>query len=231
MTISNKKHHLSHANELYYGEAYYGPYLSAQNRKGVLISPPTRHVIGTPVVGDANGYVETQDITAAGGLATGLNGALALAGGSDVPRALVAAWTGTAVMTVTGVDAYGEVVVESSASGTSFTGKKAFANVTAVSVSANVTDATVGTGDVLGLPFRVNNRDEMLVWENGALITAAGAFVAAVATDPATATTGDVRGTFDPAVPLNGSTRVVVEFLALDPSSKEALFGVAQYGG
>jgi hypothetical protein len=43
-------------------------------------------------------------------------------------------------------------MTESSASGTSFTGKKAFATVTKVKVSADVTALTVGTGNVLGLP-------------------------------------------------------------------------------
>src|SRR5690606_6346890 len=83
-----------------------------------------------------------------------LDGALVSGGEAvfDVPRNVVAAWTGTAVCTVTGKDEYGETVVESSGSGTSMTGKKALKKVTDVSFSAAVTSATVGTGDVLGLP-------------------------------------------------------------------------------
>jgi hypothetical protein len=221
------KHHLTHAAELYHGCAYYAPFASVQKRRGVPIKPPTRVVIGTPIVGDANGICESQSITAAG---TGvLNGAVALAG-IDVPRTINGAWTTTAVATVTGTDVYGEVLVESSASGTSLTGKKAFATVTAVDVSVDVTSATFGTGDLLGLPYRVNNQDEIHIFEGGVPV-ATGTFAAAVTTDPATATTGDVRGTLDPTVTLDGSARVVVEFLALDPDSKESLFGVAQYGG
>lgn len=222
------KYHLSHAEQLFYGAAYHPGAFANFGRKGYRVMLPSWVLLGTPIVGDADGYLESQAITAAGGPATGLNGTLG--GVADVPRNVVAAWTGTAVMTVTGTDVYGRPLVESSASGTSFTGKKAFKTVTAVSVSADVTGATVGHGDVLGLPYRVNSKDEILIFENGVPV-ATGTFVAAVTTDPATATTGDVRGTLDPTATLNGSVRIAVQFLNLDPTSKVSLFGVDQYAG
>ena len=125
--------------------------------------------LGSPDADDANGYVESQDLTAAGvfSVDTNVAGALAAAalnGTADVPRNVVAAWTGTAVLTVTGTDVDGNVLVESSASGTSLTGKKAFKTVTNISTSANITALTVGTGDVLGLPVFISEgayvRDE-----------------------------------------------------------------------
>lgn len=116
--------------------------------------------LGTPVAADPNGYVESQDLTAAGVFSVSTTAAAAIAaaalkGQADVPRNVVAAWTTEAVITITGEDKYGNTMVEKSASGTSFTGKKAFYKVTGVSVSANVTALTVGTGDVLGLPVFV----------------------------------------------------------------------------
>ncbi|HVW64234.1 MAG TPA: hypothetical protein VHB01_04405 [Nitrosospira sp.] len=88
--------------------------------------------LGAPKTADADGIVASQAITAAGGLATGISGALAANGIAvlDVPRNIVAAWTGTAVLTVTGEDEYGVAMVEKSASGANFAGKKAFKKVT-----------------------------------------------------------------------------------------------------
>lgn len=132
--------------------------------------------IGSPDVADPNGVIESQDLTFAGVFSVNTTAAAAiaaaaLAGTMDVPRNIVAAWTGTAVLTITGTDEYGNTLVESSASGTSFTGKKAFATVTNVAVSANVTSLTVGTGDVLGLPFFVSNAGQVIAeFEDGALL-------------------------------------------------------------
>ena len=123
--------------------------------------------LGSPDTADANGYVESQDLTSAGVFSVNTTAAAAiaaaaLAGTADVPRNVVAAWTGTAVLTITGTDEYGNTIVESSASGTSLTGKKAFKTVTGISSSANITSLTVGTGDVLGLPFFVGDASKIL---------------------------------------------------------------------
>jgi len=116
--------------------------------------------LGSPNLADADGFCASQDLTALGVFsvdttAAAAIAAAALAGVNDVPRNIVASWTGTAVLTITGEDIYGNVLVESSASGTSLTGKKAFKTVTGISSSANITSLTVGNGDVLGLPFFV----------------------------------------------------------------------------
>lgn len=113
--------------------------------------------LGSPVASDADGIFESAAITAAADITgTLLLDAAALVSGNvatlDVPRNIVAAWTTTAVMTVSGLDALGNAMSEASASGTSFTGTKAFAVVDTISVSVDVTGATVGTGELLGLP-------------------------------------------------------------------------------
>lgn len=224
------KHHLTHAEELFWGAAYHPGAYAQHGRKGAQITPPLWHSI-VPDTADADGVIASQSISATTGPATGINGALASGGVAtfDVPRNVVASWTTTAVMTVTGTDVYGATLVESSASGTTMTGKKAFKTVTAVAVSVNVTLATVGTGDVLGLPYRINNPDEVITWEAG-VVDGTGTLVTAD-TATATATTGDVRGTFDPADAADGSVRFAVMFVNLDPTSKTSLFGVDQYGG
>lgn len=129
--------------------------------KRTAFAPLARIDLGSPDTADADGILESQNLTSAGVYSVlAFNGVYGDPYGNsyavlDVPRNVVAAWTGAAVLTVTGLDEYGNVMIESSASGTSFAGKKAFARVTSIAVSANVTAITVGTGDVLGLPVFV----------------------------------------------------------------------------
>lgn len=159
--------------------------------------------LGAPATADADGVCASQSGTA--NTAMTIDGALASGGVAtfDVPRNVVAAWTNAAVLTVKGTDEYGNVIVESSASGTSMAGKKAFKTITEVKPSANITGATVGSGDVLGLPFFLPAAGYILKeFEDGAAATT-GTTVAGVQTEP-TATTGDVRGTYDPNSACNG---------------------------
>lgn len=141
-------------------------------------SPIVEVDLGAPDAADPNGVVESQDLTSAGVYSVlAFNGVYGDPYGNakavlDVPRNVVAAWTTEAVLTVTGKDEYGDVIVESSASGTSFTGKKAFKEITDVSVSASVTGLTVGTGDVLGLPVYVDKVEKVLAeMQDGVLLS------------------------------------------------------------
>ena len=113
--------------------------------------------LGNPLTADADGIFASAAITSASPITSGnFTGALASSGVVvlDVPRNVVAAWTTSAVMTVTGYDEYGNLMVEASSSGTSLTGKKAFKTVTQVAyAAADGTGATVsiGFGALLGL--------------------------------------------------------------------------------
>jgi len=160
--------------------------------------------LGAPITADADGVSASQSITA--GVNGLINGALASGGVAtfDVPRNVVAAWTNTAVVTITGTDEYGAVMVESSASGTSMTGNKAFRTITRVQVSANVTGFTAGTGVRLGLPVLLPGTAQ-IVREilNGAPATAGTVVAGDLAV--ATATTGDVRGHYSPNSAPDGS--------------------------
>ena len=198
------------------------------NPDQMTVSTVVRINLGKPATSDADGAVASQACTAASGLATGINGALASGGVAtfDVPRAVVAAWTGTAVLTVTGTDQYGNVVKESSASGTSLTGKKAYKTITGVSTSADITGLTVGTGKVLGLPvFLPSGASVLKEMEDGAAPTA-GTLVAGVTT-AASATTGDVRGTYAPNSNPDGSKLFELIVALRSPEYR----GGAQYAG
>lgn len=189
--------------------------------------------LGTPDTADADGIVESQACTLATGLATGKNGVIADATGLltgdtilDVPRNIVAAWTNTAVLTVKGYDEYGNAMTESSASGTSLAGKKAFKKVTTITVSADVTGLTVGTGDVLGLPVFLPSIGCVLKEMQDAAVASAGTPLAGDTTaGGSTATTGDVRGTYDPSAACNGEINFTLVVALGDPG----YIGTPQY--
>lgn len=184
--------------------------------------------LGAPDAADANGVVASQACTAAGGLATGINGALASGGVAtfDVPRNVVASWTTTAVLTVTGTDEDGNVIVESSASGTSLTGKKAFKTVTGISSSADITGLTVGSGVVIGLPVYLPDAAYVIKELEDGAAASAGTIVAGINT-ASTATTGDVRGTYSPDSAPDGGKHFSLVALLDDPNNR----GTAQYAG
>lgn len=182
-------------------ESAFKPVASTE-AKNILVS------LGSPIAADADGVSESQSVTIATTPLAVINGALAADGVATLDgaagRNVVAAWTNTAVITITGTDVYGKVVKESSASGTSFTGKKAFKTVTSVSLSANVTGLTVGTGNILGSPVFISGTGYVVRELMDGATPTAGTVVAGV-TSAATATSGDVRGTYTPNSAPNAS--------------------------
>lgn len=201
------------------------------NPDKMTLMMPVKITLGAPATADADGFVESQNLTSAGVFSVSTTAAAALLaaaldGVADVPRNVVAAWTGTAVLTVTGTDEYGDVLVESSASGTSFTGKKAFKTVTNISVSANVTGLTVGTGVVLGLPVFLADAADVTKEILDGVTATAGTIAAAVTTTPS-ATTGDVRGTYNPNSAPNGTRVFELGVWVRSPTYT----GAAQYAG
>jgi hypothetical protein len=205
------------------------PSLASASKMGFL--HPVIINLGAPLVADADGICTSQSDTGAHSLT--LNGALVSGGVAtlDCPRNIVVDSGGadTAVLTVTGTDAYGKTSVESiTLNGTTaVAGKKAFKTVTAITSSATISNgAFVGTGDVLGLPVFLEGTGHVVAeLEDGAAATA-GTLVAGVST-AATATTGDVRGTYDPNSAADGAKDFQLIALVSDPSYK----GVAQYAG
>jgi hypothetical protein len=192
--------------------------------------------LGAPITADVDGISAAQAIAGAGNAL--INGALASGGVVvlDVPRGIVVdssdAGDTTQTITITGTDLYGQAMVETIAMNgtTAVNGVKAFKRVTQVAVDAALAgNLTVGTTDVLGLPYRpvVGGFIRGRLNEDTA---DAGTYVAPIRTT-STATSADVRGTYDPAVAADG-TRVFTVAIAVQNGPTDAdAFGIAQFAG
>ena len=138
----------------------------------------------------------------------------------DVPRNITSTVThGSSVVAMTidvhGYDEYGDAMSETitvAATGTSQAdaGLKAFKYVKQIDLiaagNAEANTVNVGFGDVLGLPFFLPDVGYVLAeLEDGAAPTA-GTVVAGATAAP-TATTGDVRGTYDPNSAADGAAK------------------------
>jgi hypothetical protein len=159
----------------------------------------------------------------------------------DVPRCvtITAAGANTAQYKVTGYDAYGQLMTQDLAAPSTSTvaTTKAFKSIISVTnrnATAGTNGLTVGFNDKLGLPVRVTNAGYIVkvAW-NSALAQDAGTFVAADTTDPATASTTDVRGCYTPSSAADGTKRLVMAIAlpgaAVGPQSTRAgAFGVTQ---
>jgi len=115
---------------------------------------------------------------------------------------------------------------------TTVNGKKAFKYIKSCTVSGAATTIGVGTTDIFGIPLR---SDALLfysrLWWNAAEITATTGYVAADTTSPATATTGDVRGTYAVQSASDGSKRLQIA-LIIPPANLgtvTGLLGVNQF--
>lgn len=155
----------------------------------------------------------------------------------DVPRAVKVNCSTTArAFTVSGYDYYGQAMTELitvATAGTAVNGKKAFWQISGVTIAGSATACLVGTTEILGIPVRVTNVAYVgSVKSNSTLAQDTGTFVAA---DTATATnaTGDVRGTYAPATAADGICRTVMGILlpaiAVGPNStRVGALGVTQ---
>ena len=118
--------------------------------------------------------------------------------------------------TISGYDYYGQAMTQaittSSAVSTAVNTTKAFYQITSIAIGgATGTALTVGTTDVLGLPLRAIDGAYIVNagWNNTAGYDA-GTWVKADMTNPATSSTGDVRGTYIPSSAPDGTKRLVM---------------------
>ena len=232
------KHHLTNAETVYQGKAYYPPLTDSQERNGAPITFLTKIDLGTPDVADVDGVCASQDGTGGAGLL--INGALASGGVATLPfpRNLVidtdSAGDTTQTVTITGTDVYGEVIVETIAFNgvTAVYGLKAFKTITAATLSAALTSAAlIGEGPALGLPYRAATKSDVLyanTFFNDIVEATLPTVVAGVDTT-ATATTGDTRGTVTLNSTLDESQ--IYTYMVVDTSTKALMVGVDQYGG
>lgn len=119
-----------------------------------------------------------------------------------------------ATATIRGFDIYGFPLTETqtltNASVTA--GKKAFKYITSITPAGTLSGSniSVGTGDLFGLPIRSDNFGDVTIFWNSALITANTGYLAAITTDPSTATLGDTRGTYAVQSASDGTKRLEV---------------------
>lgn len=138
-----------------------------------------------------------------------------------------------ATFVVRGYDVYGYPMTETltgATAGNTATGLKAFKYIASITPAGTLSGSavTAGIGTAFGLPLRVDAWGQLSGVQGTAAITSGNTTVA-VTTDPATATTGDVRGT----IASTGATRIIA-YVSPSPSnigSVTGLFGVTQYSG
>lgn len=139
-------------------------------------------------------------------------------------------------VTITGLDDYKVPLTQTVSSPVStaiVTTTKTFRYIPVVggvtTAGNTVGTVSVGTGDVFGLPYVVNNWGDLNVTWNSVVATASTGFVAAVTTSPATAYTGDVRGTYAVQTTASNSSRVLCAWIyILDPNTRAGAYGVVQ---
>jgi hypothetical protein len=135
--------------------------------------------------------------------------------------------------TVNGYDIYGFPMTQTLAggNGAAVATTKAFKFITSVTHTGSVaTTLTIGTLDLFGLPMRLDTVGYVSINWNSTWLTAVTTFVAAVTTDPATASTGDVRGTIGVPNAADGTKRLQVFITpsVANLSTNKGLFGVTQ---
>ena len=162
--------------------------------------------------------------------------------------------TNAFTITVRGWDVYGIPMTETIALNgtTAVYGKKAWKYVNTIQFNhagggTTTGTITLGTGDVFGIPLKSDFFEYMSIYWNGALQTANTGWLVADSTIPATATTGDTRGTIQLGVngggtgyttSPNGSIRLAVfmsmpAYNALNANNLNytTMFGVTQFAG
>ena len=148
----------------------------------------------------------------------------------------VASGAGGAV-TIKGYDCYGFAMSQTitvAAGANTVNTTKAFKVITSVTPAFTDTHTlSVGTADIFGFGLLATYFGDVTINWNSAVVTATTGFVTADTTSPATATTGDVRGTYAVQSASDGTKRL---FMSVRPTlgsiltnPTTGLFGVAQY--
>lgn len=139
--------------------------------------------------------------------------------------------TAATLITVAGLDTYRQPMTETftGPTGTAVTSTvKAFQYVRSITAAGNTTSTvSIGTGDVFGFPYRVATYGDTRIWWDIAGITNSVGITLAV-TSAATATTGDVRGTYASATASNGARILSVWIAVQNPDSLTNIYGVTQ---
>lgn len=141
--------------------------------------------------------------------------------------------TTLANFTIVGYDMYGQYLTCTFAGpvGANVSeSNKTFSYVQSVSADANTTqNVTVGTGDTFGMPWKVSFWDKFLnlSWNEVVAAATTTGFTAADATNPPTAITTNVRGSYKvQSTASNGSRRLVFASWLNDANNITAAYGI-----
>ena len=141
---------------------------------------------------------------------------------------------GANTVIVTGYDMYEVPVTASFAgatSGNTVESNKTFRYVTSITVTGSATGSgiSIGVGDKIGFPYRVNTASDFIVTNSGTVVTANGTgFVAADTTSAATATSNNVRGSYTLQTATNAANVQTFWIYPSDVNTTNGLFGVPQ---
>ncbi len=142
----------------------------------------------------------------------------------------------SATYTVRGYDVYGYPMTETitGANAGTANGKKAFKYIASITPAGTIASValTVGQSDIIGFMLRVDRFQYLKIYSpDTTLISATTGWLAAVTTDPATAITGDVRGTYALQTASNNTRRLVVtaRVSLANIQSATGLTGVTQF--
>ncbi len=179
------------------GFNYYVPAMAAAADLGQLLSQ--RVYLGAIALTDADGILNDQSIASAGSTTT-FDAAYTVTKMGPFGRNVIVIASGAATSTVTvkGRDYLGQPMSETLTlnGNNSVVGLKAFKYIDKVTYGAtSATTIDLGWGTRFGLPYKTRAVEREL---KDSVLASAGTLAAPVITDPATATTGDPRGTYIP---------------------------------
>jgi len=139
----------------------------------------------------------------------------------------------TATFKIVGADFYGAPMTDTvtGANAGVVTSLKAFKWITSVTPSGTLSgsNVSVGTSDVYGFQIAAYEWPFVEIYWNNALITASTGYTAPDTTNPATSTTGDVRGTYATQSASDGTKKLTM-FVSPQPWNilSTTLYGVTQ---
>jgi len=221
-----------------------GTQLGGQDRrrtgKALKLRSEMTYLDFVPTTLDRDGICAAQQTAGAGSLL--LNGALVANGSATIGSRTdnfgrcVGVYSGgdlsARTFTVNGLDVYGAPMTENIAgpNNTTTAGVKAFWRVTSVTVNGAVgTNVEVGTIDKFGLPLFLGNLSQVVrVGWAATLADNAATVAVGVTTSPATATTGDVRGTVVPSSAADNTRRLTIVWIP-DLTNTLTMYGVRQF--
>lgn len=135
---------------------------------------------------------------------------------------------------IVGVDSYGFTIHETVtlSNATVANSKKCYKGIISFTPGGTLSGSnlSVGTADIFEFPLAVQRFPFTQIYWNSALISSSTGFTTADITSPATATTGDVRGTYATQSASDG-TKLLQVFVCIPPRqmTQAGTFGVAQW--